>query len=133
MLLKPQNPAEAYRRIEVEARVRSADQGELVNLCIERVGDGVGAALRAHQAGDPVRRSTGLTGAYAALTALEMGVDRGAPIADALLQLYGAARQTILACVTDFDGVALAQIRDDFREIGSALVQSAADAPEFAG
>lgn len=132
MLMQRENSAEAYRRIDVDARVSTASQSELVHLCMERVRDGVGSALRAHSRGDPARRSSGLTGAYAALTALEMGVDRKAPLADALLQLYGAARQTILGSVTRFDHAALAQIRDDFREISAGLAQSAEEAPALA-
>ena len=50
-----------------------------------------------------------------------MGVDRKAPLAQALLQIYGAARQAVLASVTDFKGELLASVRSDFVEIEAAL------------
>lgn len=121
MLMQAPNPADAYRRIDVEARVMTADQQELVRLCLKRVVDDIAAALRAHGMGDRTRRSAGLTGAYAALVALELGVDRNAPLGEVLLDFYGAARGTILKCVTEFDVSALALVRDDFAELAMAL------------
>ena len=126
MLLQQSKPAHAYRRIDVEARVLTADQQELVRMCLDRVSNEIASALRAHEGGDRTRRGAGLTGAYAALTALEMGVDRTAQLAEPLLDLYGAARQTILKCVTDFDVAALSHVRDDFREISSSLAPAGA-------
>lgn len=63
----------------------------------------------------------GLTRAYAALAALEMGVDQSAEMAGALMQFYGAARETILEQVTHFDSAMLARMRDDFQDIATAF------------
>jgi flagellar protein FliS len=54
-----------------------------------------------------------------------MGVDRSAPLAAALLQVYGAARREVLASVTDFQPARLEAVRRDFVEIEAALSKSA--------
>ena len=125
MLMLNNTPAAAYRRIAVDARIRAAGQAELVAMCYEQLVTELGAAIRADEAGDPARRAEGLTRAHAAVMALEMGLDRAQPISAALGQLYGAAREAILASVTAFDPAALEEVRSDFREIGSALAQAA--------
>ena len=122
MLPLHNTPRAAYRRVAVDARIRGASQTELVALCFEQVVAELGGAIHAHNSNDPARRSEGLTRAHAALTALEMGLDRRQPISAAMLQLYGAARERILRSVTAFDAAALQLVRTDFREIGAALL-----------
>jgi flagellin-specific chaperone FliS len=127
MLALSNTPRAAYRRVAVDARIHGASQADLVALCFEQIVGELGGAIHAHATGDTARRSEGLTRAHAALTALEMGLDRSQPVAGAMLQLYGAARERILRSVTDFDPVALKTLRDDFREIGTALARAGED------
>jgi flagellin-specific chaperone FliS len=114
-------PAEAYRRIELDARVAGANGCELVLLCFERFDLALGTALAAADRADNAARSAALTSAFAALTALELGIDRGQPVAAALHQLYASARKVILDAVLRMDGPALKQVRADFCEVGAAL------------
>lgn len=116
------DPREAYRRSEIDARVEGgADPADLVRLCYEQAISGLGLAIIAHERKDPAARSKALTRALSALTALDMGVDRSAPLADALLQLYGAARKAILDSVVSFDAEMLGQVRQDFIDIAKAV------------
>lgn len=116
------DPREAYRRSEIDARVEGgADPADLVRLCYEQAISGLGLAIIAHERKDPAARSKALTRALSALTALDMGVDRSAPLADALLQLYGAARKAILDSVVLFDAEMLGQVRQDFIDIAKAV------------
>lgn len=116
------DPREAYRRSEIDARVEGgADPADLVRLCYEQAISGLGLAIIAHERKDPAARSKALTRALSALTALDMGVDRSAPLADALLQLYGAARKAILDSVVSFDDEMLGQVRQDFIDIAKAV------------
>jgi hypothetical protein len=55
------------------------------------------------------------------VTALDMGVDRSAPLAEALLQIYGAARKAVLDSVITFDAERLRAVRQDFVDIAGAL------------
>ena len=120
-MLASTDPHEAYRRSSIDARVQGGDSAALVQLCLEQAIAGLGSALFAQERGDASLRSKALTRTLTAITALEMGVDRKAPLAQALLQIYGAARQAVLASVTDFKGELLASVRSDFVEIEAAL------------
>ena len=124
MLMLRQNPQDAYRKVQVDARILGSGNKDLVAICFEQVVNEVARAIRAHEAGDATNRSEGLTRANAAITALEMGLDRTNPLAGALEHLYGAARETILKCVVHFNTEALREMRQDFAEIGAALTAS---------
>ena len=116
------DPREAYRRSEIDARVEGgADPADLVRLCMEQAIGGLGLAVIAHGRQDRAARSKALTRALSAVTALDMGVDRSAPLAPALLHIYGAARKAILDSVVAFDAERLTLVRQDFVEIGRAL------------
>ncbi len=115
------DPHEAYRRSALDARVHGGDTAALVTLCLEHAVGGLSLALFAEARGDTAQRSKALTKALTAITALEMGVDRGAPLAQALLQVYGAARKAVLDSVVRFNPVALATARSDLTEIKGAL------------
>jgi len=116
------DPREAYRRSEIDARVQGgADPANLVHLCLEQAIGGLGLAVIAHERKDPTARSKALTRALSAVTALEIGVDRAAPLSEALLKIYGAARKAILDSVLAFDPVLLGQVRQDFIDIGHAF------------
>lgn len=123
-MLAPIDPREAYRRSAFDARVHGGDTAALVQLCLEQAIAGLGGALLAHERNEPGLRSQGLTRALTAITALDMGVDRDAPLAQALLQVYGSARQAVLGSVTDFQPERLQAIRRDFLEIETALRKS---------
>lgn len=120
MLVQP-NPQEAYRRVDFDARVAAARPGELVAVCFEQLSLALGSAIRAAEQGDNARRSAALTRALAALTALELGVDRQAPGAGPLLQFYAGVRRSVLDSVPQFDGPRLAALRRDVDEVGQAL------------
>lgn len=116
------DPREAYRRSEIDARVEGgADPADLVRLCYEQAIGGLGLAIIAHQRKDPAARSKALTRALSSVTALDMGVDRSAPLAHALLQLYSAAKKAILDSVVAFDSEMLGQVRQDFVDIAKAM------------
>lgn len=119
--LAPTDPGEAYRRSEIDARIRGAGTAELVCVCLEQVGTGLSSALLAQERDDAMARSKGLTRALSALTALQMGIDRSVPIAGVLDNLYGSARQAVLASVVRFDGDTLSRVRKDFLELAEAF------------
>jgi flagellar protein FliS len=120
-MLATTNPDEAYRRSAFDARVQGGDTAALVVLCLEQAVAGLGGALMAHERRDPAARSKALTRALTAITALEMGVDREAPLAGPLLLVYGGARRALLESVVDFDTALLSPVRQDLIEIEAAL------------
>ncbi|MDT0506832.1 flagellar protein FliS [Novosphingobium sp. MMS21-SN21R] len=122
MLHHRNDPTEAYRRVDFDARVRGADSRQLVDLCLEQVIGSLGRALHAQGRKDNSAKSAALTRAVSALTALQMGVDMANPTAPALMQMYQSARGAVLDCVTRFDAGKLATIRQDFTEIREAML-----------
>ena len=120
-MLAVTDPHEAYRRSALDARVQGGDTAALVILCLEHAIGGLGLAQIAAGRGESTQRSKALTKALTAVTALEMGVDRTAPLADALLHVYGSARKAVLDSVVRFDAAAVAAARQDLIEIKGAL------------
>lgn len=120
-MLALRNPTEAYRRIDLDARVAGGDQATLVMVCYETLTFSLSAALNAHQRGDNSAKSASLTRAMSALTALQMGIRQDHPLSAPLHQLIGAARDAVLASVLAFDTGMLERVRDDFHEIAQAM------------
>jgi flagellin-specific chaperone FliS len=123
-MLMNRDPSEVYRRVDFDARVKGADSRQLVDLCLEQVTGSLGRAIHAAATGNNGVKSSALTRAMTALTALQMGVDGDAPMGVALLQLYTSARNSILDSVLRFDPATLARIRQDFIEIRAALISA---------
>lgn len=120
-LLARNNPQDAYRRVDFDARVTGCDPMELVGLCYEHLIAALGSALFAHERGDNLTKSRAITRAMSAVTALQLGVNGSEGVAGALRQFYQAARQAMLDSVLDFNPVQIGRVRDDFVEIASAM------------
>ena len=120
-MLACQNPREAYRRVDFDALVSSASPDQLVSLCFAQFVAALGSALAAHERADNAGKSQALTRALSALTALQMGISSQTGVGQALAHFYEAARRTLLDNVVKFDPRAIAQARNDFLDIASAL------------
>lgn len=118
------SPAEAYRRVDFDARVAGADPQALVALCYEQVVWALGSAGFAHVRGDNRAKSTAITRAVAAITALQLGVSGGGGVADALYQFYESARRALIDNALHFDAEQVAAIRRDFVEIGASIIRN---------
>ncbi|KUR72707.1 flagellin [Novosphingobium fuchskuhlense] len=124
MLLR-KDPGETYRRVDFDARVKGASSLQLVALCLEQAAGSLGRAIYAQSRGDNAAKSAALTRAVAAITALELGVDTSNPVGQPLLQLYQAARRTILDNALRFDAPQLETIRTDLLDIREAMLGTA--------
>jgi flagellar protein FliS len=123
-MLAQRNPHEAYRRVDFDARIAAAKPGELVVLCLEQFVTATGSALVAHERKNNELKSQSMTRALSSLTALQMGIDGNGGMAGPLSQFYGAARQTLLDNVLNFDPAAIKVVRDDFIEVYQAFAGS---------
>lgn len=119
------DPGETYRRVDFDARVKGASSLQLVALCLEQAAGSLGRAIYAQGHGDNSAKSAALTRAVAAITALELGVDSTHPAGQPLLQLYQAARRTILDNALRFDAAKLDTIRTDLLDIREAMLGTA--------
>jgi flagellin-specific chaperone FliS len=120
-MLASRNPAEAYRRVDFDARVAGADPQGLVALCYEQVVAALGSAGFAHQSGDNRAKSKAITRALAAVTALQLGVSGEGGVVDALRQFYESARRSLIDNALNFDPDKIADIRHDFADIAAAV------------
>lgn len=120
-MLVCRSPAEAYARVDFDARVAGADTRELVLVCYERLIGEIDRACAAFAANDNAAKSQAITKALAALTALELGIDHDSPLAPALLQLYRPARRALIEAVVHFDPKLLGMIRRDLSDIYRAF------------
>lgn len=116
-MLAARDPGLAYRRSNFEARLLAASAHDMVIMCLE---DFLANLVRFEQADardDREARSSALTRCITSLTALEMGVDRMAPLGDTLLQFYAAAKSALLGMMVTVDRGRLRSIRTDFEDI----------------
>ena len=120
-LLARHTPQDAYRRVEIDARVGGSDPRQLVALCYEQLIGALGSALHAAQTGDNRGKSQSITKALSALTALQIGVAGDEQVAWALRHLYEATRKALLDNVLVFDEVTIATIRGDYIDILKAM------------
>ncbi|MFM5908737.1 MAG: flagellar export chaperone FliS [Novosphingobium sp.] len=125
-LLARNTPQDAYRRVELEARIGGSDPRQLVTLCYEQLIGALGTALHAAERGDNQKKSEGLTRAMSAVTALQLGVTGEGEVTWALRHLYEATRKALLDSVLTFDARAIAVIRQDYIDILGAMGGSAA-------
>ena len=125
-LLARNTPQDAYRRVELDARIGGSDPRQLVTLCYERLISALGSALHAARSGDNSAKSAALTRALSALAALQIGVSNDHQVAWALNHLYEATRQTLLDNVLKFDAAAVETIRADYVDILRAMTAASA-------
>jgi flagellin-specific chaperone FliS len=126
MLAMRNTPADTYRRIEFDARVTGADQGQLVTLLVEELIAALQSALFAHEHGHNQRKSAAMTRAIAVLTTLELGVapQSADGIGGVLLQFYRGGKRTILDSVVSFDPQAITRLHGDFEDIRRSFVKA---------
>ncbi len=124
VMLARQSPHDAYRRVELDARIGGGDPRQLVALCYEKLDAALSAALFGHRAGDIAARSKAVTRALSAVTALLLGVDGESDVARALRQFYGAAHHALLDNALGFDAEAIIRLRQDFADIAGATASS---------
>lgn len=122
MLARPLPPSEAYRRIELDARVEGADGAGLTRLCLERAIEELNRAELAHRRDDRTGRIDALTRAAAAVTGLERGVAENNPLRDPLRQLYGSSAHTLRSVLVEYRQDVVDHVRGDLSDIATLLV-----------
>ena len=116
-MLAAHDPGIAYRRSSFEARLLAATPQDMVIMCLD---DFLANLVRFEQAdlrNDREARSTALTRCITSLTALEMGVDRTAPLGQTLLEFFAAGKSALLGMVVSIEVGRLRAIKADFEDI----------------
>lgn len=113
------DPAEAYRRVELDACVAGSNAGELVLLCIDHVRCALSQALWAERHGRRDGANKALARARSGMVALRLGVDETNPLGGELLTLYGAMETSITASQFRFNRPAMERVVADLDDISS--------------
>lgn len=121
-MLRPADPHEAYRRVELDARIAGSRGADLVRLCLRDVDAALGQALWAHDNARPDVRRRALDRAQNGLGALRLGVDRKSPMGPALLTFYEGLGRLVMANQIRFDAAQVAQVRTDLDEVSQAML-----------
>lgn len=114
-------PAEAYRRVELDALVLGGDARQLTKLCLAEAMMSLERALLWDENDESRRRNTALAKAIGSIQALRLGVDRQHPLSDALLTLYGSAASRLTKAVIRFDKDVVAEVCADLRDLAEAF------------
>lgn len=120
-MLARAKPYEAYRESHFDARLMASGRDDLVLICMDDLIENLGVLQIVESRNDRAARSRALTRCVTALTALELGVDREAELAESLLQFYGAAKGLLLDSIRECEIEKIAQLRSDMQEIAAAF------------
>jgi len=122
MQMLSRNPADAYRRVELDARVAASSGPDLTRICLEEAVAALGLALlaleRRRSPVDPLSRAHGI------ITWLAGGVSPENPLRDQLRQFYGGLAASIGRNIRDPVDADIEGARNDLRDI-LAAAQSA--------
>ncbi len=119
MQMFSQNPAAAYRRVALEARIEASGSADLTRICLDEAQAALGHALIALDRGLPVPREP-LCRAQTILLWLARSVAPGHPLGVSLKAFYGGLAAQIAVNIQQADAPSLATIQSDIRDILSA-------------
>lgn len=121
------NPAAAYRRVALEARIEASGSADLTRICLEEAEAALGAALIAADRAETPRRGAPdpsqtpprepLERAQTILLWLARSVAPDHPLGASLKAFYGGLAGQIAGQLQRADAAALAGIRSDIRDI----------------
>ncbi len=120
MHLLSNNPADAYRRVELDARIAASASRDLTRICLEEAVAALGQALLALDRNSGRAPGEPLTRAHGIVTWLASGVAPDNPLHDQLRQFYGALAALITRNMARPSSSDLQQARSDLSDILAA-------------
>ncbi len=115
------SPAEAYRRVEMDARIFGSDAPALARLCLEEVCSALGRSVYAAKHGHSELRQRALSRALDAICALRAGLDQENPLCGAFMTIYDHAESSTRRAMLRFDPAPIVQLQADLEDIRVAL------------
>jgi len=114
-------PASAYRRVDIEARIEASANEDLTRICLEEASAALGQALIALERAPASVPREGLARAHGIAIYLARSVAPENPMRKALVEFYGGLADTIGRNLREARFGEIAQARDDFRDVLTAL------------
>jgi hypothetical protein len=116
MHMLSRNPAAAYRRVALEARIEASGSADLTRICLEEAQAALGQALIAlDRSLTPPREP--LTRAQTIMLWLAQSVAPGHPLGSSLKAFYGGLAGQIGANLLQADARVVAEIRKDISDV----------------
>lgn len=115
--LLSRNPAAAYRRVEVDARIEAARGSEITRICLEEVVAALGQALLALERTPGAAPREALARAHGIALWLARSVDPANPLSGALVQFYGGLASVIRRNMVRPQAREIAEARGDFADL----------------
>ncbi len=119
MQMLARNPAAAYRRVELDARIEASGSGDLTRICLEEAVGALGMALVAPDRGLPVPREP-LIRAQSIMLWLARSVAQGHPLRASLTAFYGGLAAQIRTNILHPDVGMISAIQRDISDILAA-------------
>jgi len=117
MQLLSRNPAAAYRRVELDARIEASSAADLTRICLEEAAAALGQALLAlDRAPGEVPREA-LARAQTITVWLARSVAPDHPLRESLVTFYGGLASQIGANFARARAEEIARVRDDLRDL----------------
>jgi flagellin-specific chaperone FliS len=116
MQMLARNPAAAYRRVALEARIEASGGADLTRICLEECEAAIGQAHGAVMRGSSAAREP-LVRAQTIMLWLAKSVAPGHPLGASLKAFYGGLAAQIGAQILQADAAALENIQSDIRDI----------------
>lgn len=116
MQMLTRNPAAAYRRVALEARIEASGGADLTRICLDEAQAALGQALIALDRSQ-TPPSEPLTRAQTIMLWLAQSVAPEHPLRSSLVAFYGGLAAEIGAGLLHADSATLQRVRSDIREL----------------
>lgn len=122
-----QRVLEAYRLVEFEARILGSDGRALVLICLEELASSLRQVELADRGQAPAARSRSISRSFAALSALELGVDPSSQLGPAMTNFYRGIRVRLSSQVRVPNTEDVVLLRNDILDVFRALKATIAE------
>ncbi|WP_416229029.1 flagellar protein FliS [Qipengyuania sp. ASV99] len=115
-----QNPAQAYRRVDLDARIEASTGEKLTLICLEEAISALAQALLALERGRDRSPTEPLSRAHGIAMWLARSVAPQNPLYGPMTQFYGGLAAAIARNMQQASLEELAQVREDFADLLAA-------------
>jgi len=117
MQMLTRKPADAYRRVDLDARIEASSGEALTVICLEEASAALAQALVILEREPAGSAREALTRAHGIFVSLARGVSNENPLQEAMHLFYGGLSATIARNLSRCDAAELQQARRDIADI----------------
>ena len=121
MQMISRNPAKAYRRVDLEARIEASAGQDLTLICLEEAITALGQALLALERSPGEVPREPLARAHGIAVSLARSVSPESPLHGPMTQFYGGLAATLARNLVRASIAEITQVRADFSDLFEAV------------